>query len=94
MSVQLIANNPNIEDIEVANGTFHELHKGPLRKILGDPGEVSAHDLKSTAEQAEACAKALELWTPPQGWFMPGKEISGLITFMDFFRRCGGFTAV
>lgn len=92
MSVQLIANNPNVPDINVANGTFHELHKGPLKQILGMT--VSANDLEATAEQAEACAKALELWTPPQGWFQTGKEISGLIMFMDFFRRCGGFTAL
>ena len=92
MSVQLIANNPNIEDIEVANGTFHELHKGPLKQILGMT--VSANDLAASKEQAEACAHALELWTPPQGWFQTGKEISGLVMFMDFFRRCGGFTAL
>ena len=92
MSVQLIANNPHVPDINVANGTFHELHRGPLKKILGMT--VSANDLEATAEQAEACAHALELWTPPQDWFQTGKEISGLIMFMDFFRRCGGFTAV
>lgn len=92
MSVQLIANNPNVPDINVANGTFYELHKGPLRQILDMT--VTANDLEASKEQAEACAKALELWTPSQGWFMPGKEISGLIMFMDFFRRCGGFTAV
>lgn len=92
MSVQLIANNPNVPDINVANGTFYELHKGPLKQILSMT--ISANDLEATAEQAEACAKALELWTPPQGWFMPGKEISGLIMFMDFFRRCGGFTVL
>ncbi len=94
MSVQLKANNPHVPDINVANGTFYVLHNGPLKKILGDPREISANDLEATPEQAEACAKALELWTPPQGWFMPGKEISGLIVFMDFFRRCGGFTAL
>jgi len=92
MSVQLIANNPNVPYINVANGTFYELHRGPLKKILGMT--ISANDLEASKEQAEACAKALELWTPPQGWFKTGKEISGLIMFMDFFRRCGGFTAV
>lgn len=93
MSVQLIANNPNVPDINVANGTFHELHKGPLKQILGMTVTPSERT-KYSERQAEACAKALELWTPPQGWFQTGKEISGLIMFMDFFRRCGGFTAL
>jgi len=94
MSVQLIANNPNVPDIHIDNDTFYVLLNDPLKKVFGNPAKISVNDLKGCKLRAEICARALERWEPPKGWFQTGKEISGLIMFMDFFRRCGGFTAV
>lgn len=95
MSVQLIANNPNVPGINVANGNFHELHKGPLKQILGIT--VSANDLEATTEQAEACAKALELWAPQTltvfaegyGLFVQ-RESDFWVLSEEFQEQCGG----
>jgi hypothetical protein len=90
MSVTLTPKNKAIAGINVANGTFNTLLNGPLKPILCNAQTVSAHDLSCNALQAEECAKALEKWVPPTGWFMEGKEYTGLVMFMDFFRRCSG----
>ena len=92
MSVELIPNCRHCHQLGVAIGTF--------RRMIFDSGiadylgiKVLTNDpVNATDGQAIKCAELLQSWTPPEdfgGGVRPGRMKE---YFLEFFRRCDGFT--
>jgi hypothetical protein len=93
MSVELVAKNRDVLGLGIANKTwFHLLKKTNIGNVLGrvltnDPLDVSA-------EQAQLCAEAMKIFSPPYGWGLMGENGDEKMKqlFIEFFTACNGFT--
>lgn len=75
----------------VANGTwFTLLEKAGLGTVL--PALKTNDPITATRKQAMQCAELVEKWTPPADWYCRDREQEGKAMFVEFFRKCGGFT--
>ncbi len=76
----------------ITNNTWFTLLKGPLRDALGpDRTSLTNDPIEVDEDTANACAEALETWTPIKNWFAPNREHEGKAMLIEFFRNCGGF---
>lgn len=91
MPVAIIAKSKTCNDIHIANGTWQILvNTSSIKDIIGP--QYTNDPLAVKINQAKQCAKALESWVPPVGWFDLGKDFDGKQYFIQFFNTCKGFT--
>ena len=91
MTVELVPNCNHCPEIGVANNTFFVMvNTSGMADIIG---KQTANDpLIVSNEDSLLLLHKLKKWNPPEDWgggFRPEKMKS---LFVEFFRRCDGFT--
>ncbi len=90
MTVEFTPKKEGCFCFSVANETFFEMcNTSAIKTFIGEQHTNDPIDVDGTT--ADLCGDALDLWTPPKGWFSDCKENEGKAMFKNFFKSCDGF---